>query len=104
MAREIYYAVQRIATATVRNEVFAGEVHTGIFGKGNFTLFTETDDGWYDCNFLAPYWVRKYGYKRKCDAMRNWVYKNPDMDEPYWKGDVRIITIWVHKDNKVTFH
>ena len=101
MAREIYYLIQKISTATERNVNFAGQVDTTIYGKGDYTLFRETGDGWGNCNLLAPYWVREYGYKRKCDACRNWVYKHPDIDAPYWKSEVRIIRAWVRKDNRV---
>ena len=101
MAREMFYLIQKISTATVRNENFAGQTATYIFGKGDYTLFAETEDGWVNCNLLAPYWVREYGYKRECDAKRNWVYKNPNIDEPYWKSDVRIVKAWVRKDNRV---
>lgn len=101
MAREIYYLVQKISTATVRNTNFAGEVHTHIVGKCDETLFAETGSAFCDKDFLTPYFVRKYGYKRMCDAVRNWVYKNPDVDRPYWESEVKIIRAWVRKDNKV---
>ena len=101
MAREIYFLIQNISTATVRNENFAGESETTIYGKGDYTLFRETPDGMTNCNLLAPYWVREYGYKRECDAKRNWAYKNPAIDEPYWKAEVKIVRAWVRKDNRV---
>lgn len=101
MAREIYFLIQKISTATVRNENFAGESECGIYGKGDYTLFRETVDGWHNCNLLTPYFVREYGYKRECDAKRNWIYKNPDVDAPYWKADVKIVRAWVRKDNRV---
>lgn len=101
MARGIYYLVQKISTATERNENFAGEVHVGIYGKGDYTLFRETPDGWCNCNLLSPYWVEKYGYVRECDAKRNWTYTHPDIDAPSWKAEVKIVRAWVRKDNKV---
>ena len=101
MAREIYYAVQKVSTATARNERFAREVHVSIIGKDDKTLFYDTPDGWNNCNLLAPYWVREYGYKRKCDAVRNWTYKHPGIGKPYWDDEVSVVTLWVRKDNTV---
>ena len=101
MAREMYYLVQKISTATKRNLNFAGEVHVLICGKNDFTLFYDTPDGWNNCNRLSPYYVREHGYKRRCDAVRNWTYKNPNVDAPKWESDVRIVRAWVRCDNKV---
>lgn len=100
MAMEIYYAVQSITTATEINENFHGEVHTCIYGKGDYKLFYETPDGWNNCNLLAPYFVRQYGYKRECDARRNWCYKNPE-NSRYWRTETKIVRLWVRKDNTV---
>ena len=100
MAREIYYLVQNICTATARNENFAGEVHSYIHGKGDYLLFMETPDGWRNFNLLAPYWVRKYGYKRECDAKRCYTYTHPE-NSKYWSSEVKIIRAWVRKDNRV---
>ena len=38
MAREMYYLVHSISTATERNENFAGEVHCYIHGKADKLL------------------------------------------------------------------
>ena len=100
MARELYYLVESVSTATPGNKNFDGEVHTHIYGKSDYTLFRETPDGWCNCNLLAPHWIREYGYKRECDARRNWCYKHPQNDE-HWKTETRIITAWVRKDGKV---
>lgn len=103
MAREIYFLIQKISTATERNTNFEGEVHTHIVGKDDYALFRETSDTdvYGNFNFLTPYFVREHGYKRQCDAKRNWTYKHPDVDEPYWSSDVRIVRAWVRKDGKV---
>ena len=101
MAREVYYLVQSISKATGDNRNFPGYTEMHIVGKNDNLLFRETPDKWGDCNLLAPYWVEKYGYKRRCDAVRNFTYKNPDIDRPYWETEVSIITAWVRKDGKV---
>ena len=100
MARELYYLVESVSTATPKNENFDGQVHTHLFGKGEIALFAETGSAFCDKNLLTPYFVRQYGYKRECDARRNWSYKHPQNDE-YWKTETRIITAWVRKDGKV---
>ena len=100
MAIKYFYAVHEISTATERNANFAGEVHAYIKGKENFTLFCETPDGWHNCNLLAPYWVKKYGYTRECDAKRNYTFNHPQNDK-YWKTEVRIVRLLVKHDNSV---
>ena len=99
---EKYYAVMAIKTATAANKGFPGECRTMIYGKGDKLLLHEGDkSGWMDRNLLAPYWVREYGYKRPCDAKRNWSYNHTDIDKPAWKTEVSIVTLWVRKDNTV---
>ena len=100
MEREIYYLIDSISTATPENDNFKGHMENRIHGKGDYTLFCETTDGWRNFNLLAPYWVREYGYKRECDAKRNWSYNHPE-NSKYWKTEVKIIRVWVRKDNKV---
>ncbi len=100
MAREMYYLVQSISTATERNTNFAGECHLYYHGKGNELLFAETGLAHIDFDNLTPYFVREYGYKRLCDAERNWSYKNPENDK-YWTTEVQIVRAWVRKDNRV---
>lgn len=96
---EKYYAVMKINTATARNENFRGECHTHIYGKGDEMLFS--DSGCNDFNIMTPYFVRKYGYKRVCDAKRNWTFTHPDIDRPYWEAEVKVIEIWVGKNDSV---
>ena len=100
MAREFYFGVQVISTATAANENFAGEVHSYIFGTGEEWLFAETGSAWNDCNRLYPSYVREYGYKRRCDAVRNYEYKHPQNDRN-WKTEVKIVRLWIRKDNQV---
>lgn len=51
-------------------------------------------------NIMTPYFVRKYGYKTKADAKRNWSYRNPE-NTRYWRTESHIIRVWVRKDGKV---
>ena len=98
---EKYYAVLTTMTATSMNASVAGECRTLIHGKDNKLLLHEGDkSGWANCNYLAPYWVREYAYKRPCDARRNWSYNHPE-NSKWWTSDVSIVTLWVRKDNTV---
>lgn len=99
---EIVYLVESISTPTVRNEYHEGECHLAYYGKENKCLFLDGTK-WSDHRHLwTPYFVRRYGYKRKSDAERNWIYKHPDVDKPYWNVDLRIVRAWIHKDGQVT--
>jgi hypothetical protein len=100
MAREIYYLIESISTATDRNQNFAGETHLYYHGKGDELLFAETGTAYADTNLLTPYHIREYGYKRECDARRNWSYNNPE-NSKYWQTETRIVRAWVRKDNQV---
>ena len=100
MARELYYLVESISTATDRNENFAGDVHLYYHGKGDELLYADTPDKYINTNKLTPYFVREYGYKRPCDAKRCFSYTHPE-NSKYWKTEVRIVTAWVRKDGRV---
>lgn len=95
---EIYWAVETILTATKINPK-AGKVIVYIHGKGDHLLFSEGDE-YIDRNELTPYFVREYGYKRACDARRNFSFKNPENGK-FWSGESRIIRLWVRKDGTV---
>lgn len=100
MAREMYYLVQSISTATERNENFAGEVHCYIHGKSDKLLQAETGSAFYDTNLLTPYFVRQYGYVRECDAKRCYSYTHPENSKA-WTTEVNVVRAWVRKDNRV---
>lgn len=101
MAREIYFAVMTINTATEINTNFPGEVQTWISGKEHKTLFSEgTSDKWNEQPLYAAR-VREYGYKRMCDAKRNYSYTHPETFTKYWKKEVRIVSLWIRKDGTV---
>ena len=100
MAREIYYLIESISTATARNENFAGECHLYYHGKGDELLFADTGTAFADCNRLTPYFVREYGYKRLSDAKRNWSYKNPENSKS-WTTETKIVRAVVRIDGRV---
>lgn len=103
MAREIYYLVESFSTATAANPNYTtGELHTSINGKGDINLLYEISDGHRYCDLITPSMVRKHGYKRECDAKRNWSYRNPE-NTRFWKTDVHIIRAWVRHDGTIWF-
>ena len=84
----IFYLVKEVSTATAENKSFAGQKHTGIYGKGD-KLLAYDGDPWLNRK-LDSYHIKEYGYTRKCDAVRNWTYKNPE-NSKYWKSAVEIV-------------
>lgn len=96
---ERYYLVLNTLTATARHSN-PGEVHMHIYGKRQKHLYA-AGDVYYDFDMLTPHHVREYGYTRKQDAARNWVYTHPDSDAPQWKGEVRIVQAWVRHNGTV---
>ena len=95
---ETYYFVKSVSTATPENKNFAGQVHTYIMGKDSYHLHEDVPDGWYNKDLTdCPNAIRTYGYKRVCDAKRNYSYTHPQNDL-YWQTKVRIVSIDVQKD------
>ena len=101
---ETYWFVKSVSTATCENKNFAGEVHTYIFGKGEFRLFEDVPGGFYNKDLTdCPYCVIEYGYKRICDAKRSYSYKNPQNDGS-WRTAVKIVSVDVQKDENGVYH
>lgn len=89
-----YYFIKETLTAPETNPNYAGCVHTYIYGK-NQTLVemrgTEYSDySWLECD--KEYTLKEYGYTRKCDTMRSYIYKHPQNDR-YWTTVAEIIEI-----------
>lgn len=101
---ETYYFVKEVSTATPENKNFAGQVHTYIKGKDNFRLFEDVPDGWYNKDLTdCPYCIREYGYKRICDAKKNYTYKHPE-NSWSWTTKVKIVSIDIQKDSNGEYH
>ena len=41
---------------------------------------------------LNVYMIKEYGYSRRCDAVRSWIYKNPE-NSPYWSTTAEIVEV-----------
>lgn len=76
------YLVKQVSVATEENPNFAGETHVSFHGN----------HGIFDINAYSEYLVKEYGYKRRCDAKRNWTYKNPE-NSRFWKSTVEIVEV-----------
>lgn len=87
------YLVKETSVATENNKNFRGQTQVNYYGKGDRSIaaiYIQEPSMVSNRNYL----VREYGYKRKCDAERNWTYKNP-LNSEYWKSTVEIIEIEV---------
>lgn len=89
-----FYVVKSEGTATERNKNFAGETSTCYFGKDCKMLGREGTHC-ADSNFDFRTWMlNEYGYRRKQDARRSWLYK-ANRDTEFWKYAVSIIPVEV---------
>ena len=84
------YIIKSVCTATAENKNFAGEVHTYWHGKEDTLL--GADAGTSLQIKLYDHMIGWYGYSRKCDAERNWSYRNPQNDKN-WTTEVEIVEV-----------
>ena len=90
------YLVKTTGIATDMNVSFRGNVLIVYWGKDQMQLGREgthaiargTEEK------MIPYFVEQYGYTRRCDAVRSWIYKNPQNDN-WWKTRAEIIEVEV---------
>lgn len=85
-----YYIVKVSLKATQNNPNFAGVLSIAYYGKDQKLLKMEETD----TSTVAPYMVKTYGYKRKCDAVRAYAYKNCHSTQ-YWNKQAEIIEVEV---------
>ena len=87
------YLVKTTSVATKENPYFAGEVQVYYTGK------EETDvkrEGTHEpeLNFDRIWLAEEYGYKRECDARRNWEWKHRDeASSKHWTVAVEIVEV-----------
>lgn len=94
---ETYYFVEEVSTATPENKNWLGHVHTYIKGK-DYNIYVDVPDGWHNRDLRnCPNCIKEYGYKRACDAKRNWTYRNPQNDD-FWKTTVKIVSFSIRMD------
>lgn len=92
-----YYIVRVTSKATQDNHNFSGMTSIAYYGKDQKLLGMEgtAHDYLNDIHKLDPYMVKTYGYKRKCDAARSYVYNNCCSSQ-YWSKQVEIIEMEVN--------
>lgn len=101
---ETYWFVKEVSTATPANKNFYGEVHTYIFGKDGFRLYEDVPGGFFNRDLTdCPYCIVENGYKRPCDAKRNYSYTHPTNDE-FWTSTVQLVSLDVQKDKDGKYH
>lgn len=88
------YVVMSVSKATESNLNFAGQVLISLHGKhdaeiGNLGSHAEAT---YMVREPSVYMLTEYGYSRKCDAVRSYMYKHPQNDKN-WTTEVSILEI-----------
>jgi hypothetical protein len=83
------YLVKYVSTATEQNKNFEGQIHTAIYGRGDKTLYYDGDP-FLNIDILTAPMVREFGYSRRQDALRSWIYRNPE-NTNWWSTTVEII-------------
>ena len=78
------YIIKETSIGTEENPNFAGWEQVSFHGIGDNILLAR------DFNRLYDRFIWEFGYTRKCDAKRNWTYKNPENDN-YWQSVVEIM-------------
>lgn len=88
------YIVRTTGKATESNQSFRGQTAIYYYGKGNRCIGAcgSHPKALHTEQAIRPYEVNEYGYTRKCDAVRSWIYKNPQNDE-HWQTTVDIVEI-----------
>ena len=86
------YLVKNVLIATEKNPSFAGEISIIYFGKGDYMVAAvgEHDKKLWRYKDLQNWLIRDFGYKRECDAKRNWTYRNTENTE-FWISKVEIV-------------
>ena len=89
-----YYIIKCTSVATENNFNFRGETDITFFGKGQRELahLGTHAESTGSKRELSDYMVREYGYSRKCDAVRSWIYNNPENSE-FWKFKCEIVEV-----------
>lgn len=64
------YIVKVVYVATDDNPSFKGETSVEYVGKNDTQILVDS------MNIPSSYYVKNYGYNRKCDAMRNYTFKH----------------------------
>lgn len=89
------YVVKQTSVATMGNKVFPGQTLIAYYGKNNHFFGFEGDHAacmGYGKPYFSKWALKKWGYKRKCDAARNWNYKHPENSKS-WKSTVEVVEI-----------
>lgn len=84
--------VKQVSRATKNNPNFAGDVSVSIYGKGQKMLAHcgNHAEKLHITQKFDPYIAKLYGYRRRHDAWKSWIYKNPENSE-YWESEVSIV-------------
>ena len=84
------FLIKVTATATDDNPNFKGDVNVFFYGKGSELLDIKTSRE-YDRKRMTSYDILKFGYSRKCDASRAFVFKNLNCGFEKWTSTAEIV-------------
>ena len=86
------YIIKETSVATPENQNFAGQTAIYYIGKGGSWLGKEGSyaEASHSVEPLKDWLLEEYGYSRKCDAARNWSYKNPE-NTKWWSSTAEIL-------------
>lgn len=81
------YLVKAVLKATENNPTFKGMEEINYYGKDckRLASFGSVTEVFHTAQDFYRWEVAEYGYKRKCDALKSWIYKNPENSE-HWKS------------------
>lgn len=86
------FAVKVTCCATDENPNFAGKKVTYYYGKNNVMLGRH--GSYCDLSYMpiaiSKWELERKGYKRLCDAKRNWSYNNLQNDK-FWQSGAEIV-------------
>lgn len=85
------YLVKAVLKATDNNPTFKGMEKINYYGKDckRLASFGSATEVFHTAQDFYRHEVAEYGYKRVCDAKRNYIYNNVQNDK-YWKGEAFI--------------
>lgn len=89
------YIVKVTGKATENNPNFAAQEFVAYHGKDQKLLGYEGGyvEAMHMVKKLDAYMIKEYGYSRRCDAVRSWIYKNNPVNSPYWSTTTEVVEV-----------
>lgn len=92
------YIVRLHAKATEANPSFAYDDVIYWYGKGDMLMGVTGKDaeshGFRGRSYVSKYMLNEYGYTRRCDALRNFMYKHPECNS-FWETKADVVEVHI---------